>query len=134
MSTLRPFRADDLFKFNNINLDPLTETYHVPFYLGYLAQWPSICATYEDHTGRLAGYILGKAEGDNELWHGHVTALTVAPEFRRLGVGKTLMDYLGNTFIFSPKEIARILCINLFMHFLFIFFTLPFFLSLSPKK
>ena len=96
MSTLRPFRADDLFKFNNINLDPLTETYHIPFYLGYLAQWPSICATYEDHTGRLAGYILGKAEGDDKLWHGHVTALTVAPEFRRLGVGKTLMDYLGS--------------------------------------
>lgn len=95
MSTLRPFRADDLFKFNNINLDPLTETYHIPFYLGYLAQWPSICATFEDHTGRLAGYILGKAEGDDKLWHGHVTALTVAPEFRRLGVGKTLMDYLG---------------------------------------
>ena len=76
MSTLRPFRADDLFKFNNINLDPLTETYHIPFYLGYLAQWPSICATYEDHTGRLAGYILGKAEGDGKLWHGHVTAVT----------------------------------------------------------
>ena len=96
MSTLRPFRADDLFKFNNINLDPLTETYHIPFYLGYLAQWPSICATYEDHTGRLAGYILGKAEGDDKLWHGHVTAVTVAPEFRRLGVAKGLMDYLEN--------------------------------------
>jgi N-terminal acetyltransferase B complex catalytic subunit len=85
MATLRPFRADDLFKFNHINLDPLTETYNISFYMQYLAQWPSICATYEDHTGRIMGYILGKAEGHENLWHGHVTALTVSPEYRRLG-------------------------------------------------
>jgi hypothetical protein len=24
MTTIRPFKADDLFKFNHINLDPLT--------------------------------------------------------------------------------------------------------------
>ena len=28
------------------------------------------------------GYILGKAEGQGELWHGHVTAVTVAPHYR----------------------------------------------------
>jgi hypothetical protein len=28
------------------------------------------------------GYVLGKAEGVGEGWHGHVTAVTVAPEFR----------------------------------------------------
>jgi len=33
MTTLRPFVADDLFKFNHINLDPLTETYSVQFYM-----------------------------------------------------------------------------------------------------
>jgi N-terminal acetyltransferase B complex catalytic subunit len=40
------------------------------------------------------GYILGKAEGDEKLWHGHVTAVTVSPEFRRLGVAKKLMREL----------------------------------------
>jgi N-terminal acetyltransferase B complex catalytic subunit len=40
------------------------------------------------------GYILGKAEGDENLWHGHVTAVTVSPEFRRLGVAKKLMREL----------------------------------------
>lgn len=39
------------------------------------------------------GYVLGKAEGEGNLWHGHVSALTVAPEYRRLGLAKTLMDY-----------------------------------------
>lgn len=28
------------------------------------------------------GYILGKVEGKGTGWHGHVTAVTVAPEFR----------------------------------------------------
>eukprot|EP00968_Pinguiococcus_pyrenoidosus_P016295 scaffold1554_cov261-Pinguiococcus_pyrenoidosus.AAC.3 len=29
------------------------------------------------------GYIMGKAEGKEDLWHGHVTAVTVTPEYRR---------------------------------------------------
>lgn len=39
---------------------------------------------------------MGKAEGDasKELWHGHVTALSVAPEYRRLGIAGTLMSSL----------------------------------------
>jgi N-terminal acetyltransferase B complex catalytic subunit len=94
MTTIRPFQAEDMFKFNHINLDPLTETYHIPFYMQYLSQWPSLCSTFEDTNGRLMGYVLGKAEGDGKLWHGHVTCVTVSPEFRRLGVAKRLMDYL----------------------------------------
>jgi N-terminal acetyltransferase B complex catalytic subunit len=39
------------------------------------------------------GYVLGKAEGEGKHWHGHVSAVTVAPEYRRLGLAKTLMDY-----------------------------------------
>jgi N-terminal acetyltransferase B complex catalytic subunit len=94
MTTIRPFRAEDLFLFNHINLDPLTETYNIPFYMQYLASWPSLCASFEDPNGRMMGYILGKAEGEENLWHGHVTAVTVSPEFRRLGVAKSLMAYL----------------------------------------
>jgi N-terminal acetyltransferase B complex catalytic subunit len=94
MTTIRPFRAEDLFLFNHINLDPLTETYNIPFYMQYIATWPSLCASFEDGNGRMMGYILGKAEGEGKLWHGHVTAVTVSPEFRRLGVAKNLMAYL----------------------------------------
>ena len=94
MTTLRSFEANDLFKFNHINLDPLTETYNIPFYTHYLSTWPSLCGTYVDSNNRLMGYILGKAEGDKQLWHGHVTAVTVSQEYRRLGVAKNLMKYL----------------------------------------
>lgn len=60
----------------------------------YVATWPSLCASFDDLNGRMMGYILGKAEGDAKLWHGHVTAVTVSPEYRRLGVAKNLMAYL----------------------------------------
>ncbi|KAJ3118722.1 N(alpha)-acetyltransferase 20, NatB catalytic subunit [Physocladia obscura] len=37
---------------------------------------------------------MGKAEGEGELWHGHVTALTVAPEYRRMNLANRLMNVL----------------------------------------
>ena len=41
---------------------------------------------------------MGKAEGtvQNEQWHGHVTALTVASAYRRLGLAAKLMNELEN--------------------------------------
>ena len=38
--------------------------------------------------------VLGKAEGMGPEWHGHVTALTVAPEYRRLGMARKMMHLL----------------------------------------
>ena len=84
----------DLLKFNNVNLDPLTETYNMAFYTQYLAKWPEYCFNVTAAQGRPMGYILGKAEGLDEEWHGHVTAVTVPPEYRRLGVAAQLMDML----------------------------------------
>jgi hypothetical protein len=40
MTTLRQFTMDDLLKFNNINLDVLTETYNMAFYMSYMSRWP----------------------------------------------------------------------------------------------
>ncbi|KAL9647508.1 hypothetical protein ABK040_006868 [Willaertia magna] len=97
MTTTRRFNADDLFKFNNVNLDFYTETYNIPFYFEYLAVWPEYFYSVDTpHDGTVMGYIMGKVEGDMERkkWHGHVTALTVAPEYRRLGLAKKLMFLL----------------------------------------
>lgn len=38
--------------------------------------------------------VMGKAEGHGETWHGHVTALTVSPDYRRLGLAAKLMNIL----------------------------------------
>jgi hypothetical protein len=40
MTTLRQFTMDDLLKFNNVNLDVLTETYNMSFYMSYMSRWP----------------------------------------------------------------------------------------------
>ncbi|KAL7488041.1 hypothetical protein ACHAW6_013639 [Cyclotella cf. meneghiniana] len=37
-------------------------------------------------------YMLGKAEGTEELWHGNVSAGMVAPIYRRLGLERMLME------------------------------------------
>jgi len=94
---LRRFTCDDLLRFNNVNLDVLTETYNLGFYLQYLSTWPEYFLVEEaPHAGgkRLTSYIMGKAEGKGENWHGHVTAVTVAPEYRRLGRARLMMDLL----------------------------------------
>lgn len=56
MSTVRPMRAEDLLRFDMCNLDPLTETYNISFYLGYLAKWPSLCNVIVSETDDIEGY------------------------------------------------------------------------------
>eukprot|EP00195_Chlamydomonas_chlamydogama_P008686 CAMPEP_0202893452 /NCGR_PEP_ID=MMETSP1392-20130828/3036_1 /ASSEMBLY_ACC=CAM_ASM_000868 /TAXON_ID=225041 /ORGANISM="Chlamydomonas chlamydogama, Strain SAG 11-48b" /LENGTH=174 /DNA_ID=CAMNT_0049577795 /DNA_START=27 /DNA_END=551 /DNA_ORIENTATION=- len=94
MTSIRRFTCNDLFTFNNVNLDILTETYNLPFYLTYLAKWPEYCQMAEGPGKQAMGYILGKAEGEGEKWHGHVTAVTVAPDFRRQHLAQKLMNLL----------------------------------------
>ncbi|KAF2274978.1 acyl-CoA N-acyltransferase [Westerdykella ornata] len=103
MSTVRQMTTDDLFHLSSTNLDPLTETYNIGFYMEYLTKWPDLCQVVEGIDGQIEGYILGKLESSpypppttpyhpstnpdpNYLpWHGHITALTVSPRARRLG-------------------------------------------------
>ncbi|KAK5018958.1 acyl-CoA N-acyltransferase [Cryomyces antarcticus] len=112
MATIRPMKAVDLLKFNPTNLDHLTETYSISFYLEYLAKWPHLCRVIEGWDGGIEGYILGKLEASpyppprhpfdpatnpnpNYLpWHAHITALTVAPSARRLGHATLLTSAL----------------------------------------
>ncbi|EAU88958.2 Nat5-prov protein [Coprinopsis cinerea okayama7 len=78
----------------------------------YLGRWPDLCTVEESPSGRMMGYgtpraaptrstpqharlaVIGKAEGQGPEWHGHVTAITVATEYRRLGLAKKMMRQL----------------------------------------
>ncbi|KAL7481068.1 hypothetical protein ACHAW6_006746 [Cyclotella cf. meneghiniana] len=97
MTSTRPFQMNDLFRFNNVNLDVLTETYNMPFYLQYMSTSPELFTVATAPDGSIMGYMLGKAEGTEELWHGHVSAVTVAPMYRRLGLARMLMEDLEGT-------------------------------------
>lgn len=56
MATFRCFRPDDVENFSKCNLDPLTETYELSFYLQYFATWPSLFQVCEDKDGNIVGY------------------------------------------------------------------------------
>ena len=38
--------------------------------------------------------VMGKVEGQGESWHCHVSAVTIAPEYRRQQLAKKLMNLL----------------------------------------
>ena len=52
-----------------------------------MARWPEYFQVAESPAGDLMGYIMGKSEGLNENWHGHVTAVRFLVQ-RRLWVMK----------------------------------------------
>jgi N-terminal acetyltransferase B complex catalytic subunit len=112
----------DVFKFNPTNLDPLTETYDLNFYFTYLAQWPHLFNVAEGADRTIDAYsnyipicrncsakgiiVMGKTEASPSYmsfsehylpWHAHITALTVAPHARRLGLARTLSQSLEHS-------------------------------------
>lgn len=56
MASVRPMEPTDLFRFASTNLDHLTETYNVGFYVEYLTKWPHLCRVIEGHDGQIEGY------------------------------------------------------------------------------
>jgi N-terminal acetyltransferase B complex catalytic subunit len=66
----------------------------MPFYWSYIGRWPDMMSVQENASGRVSSYMIGKAEGRGLEWHGHISAVTVAPEFRRLGLARTLCNEL----------------------------------------
>ena len=64
MSTIREFSLYDMLKFNNVNLDILTETYSTNFYGKYIAIWNEYNVAAQNSSGMIEAYIIGKVEGD----------------------------------------------------------------------
>lgn len=58
MTTFRPFRPDDLNRISKCNLDPLTETYDLSFYVQYYTKWPALFQVAEDTNGNIVGYSM----------------------------------------------------------------------------
>ncbi|ANB14589.1 Nat3p [Sugiyamaella lignohabitans] len=94
MTSITPLKATDLLSLNSINLDVLTENYHLGFYLQYLSDWPAMFFKSTNPADRCTGYMMGKSEGRGLEWHSHITAVTVDCDYRRLGIAKDLVDHL----------------------------------------
>ncbi|KAL9058455.1 MAG: hypothetical protein Q9162_001751 [Coniocarpon cinnabarinum] len=114
MTSLSRLKPTDIYLFADCNLDPLTETYNIGYYLDYMAKWPSCCFVMKNTSGMVEGYLLGKLESSpppnaptaepydpdtNQNphylpWHAHITALTVAPDARRQGHAQKMTEAL----------------------------------------
>lgn len=100
MTTVKIFSILDILGFSNINLDPLTETFSIKFYTDYIAKYYDFNLSFYDFSNQIQGYLISKIEGDesnnNDVrnWHGHISAVTVSPAYRRNGVARYLMSYL----------------------------------------
>lgn len=128
---LRPFEATDIFRFNSVNVDAWTATYHNGYYASYLAQWPDWCIAAEDGKGGVGAYseymegrggrwivlclpcyslpclpclphrtslivVIAKHEPPppNPQHHGHLTAMSISPRMRGLGLARVFMSML----------------------------------------
>lgn len=104
MTSLREMRFDDLFKINSLAFDSLTEMYSLTFFVKHLLEFPELSqiAIAPGSEGRRMGYIFGvyHLTKNNEIY-GHVAALTVSPEYRRIGVATTLMDFFDRILDFK---------------------------------
>lgn len=103
MYSLEPFYPNDIFSLDIVNLDKDTENYSFDYYLYYLLNHSDDCykivSNQEIETSLMykrptIGYLIGKHEFSDEDFHAHVTALTVAPQFRKWKFGTSLMGLL----------------------------------------
>ncbi|WWC63408.1 uncharacterized protein I303_106008 [Kwoniella dejecticola CBS 10117] len=106
MSMIRPFDPTDILRFNNVNSDAWTATYHNGYYASYTAQWPDFCVAVEGaFDPSIKAYMIAKHEppAPDPQHHGHLTALSIAPEYRSLGLARTLMNLLESLSGSNPR-------------------------------
>ncbi|WOO76600.1 N-terminal acetyltransferase B complex catalytic subunit naa20 [Vanrija pseudolonga] len=97
MSLIRPFEATDILRFHAVNADPWTATYHNGYYASYVAQWPDLCYSVEGaFDDEVRAYMIAKDEPapPDPQHHGHLTALSISPPYRGLGLARVFMAML----------------------------------------
>lgn len=109
MTSIKPFKMEDLFEVNSVNLDVFTENFNLLFYLQYLIQWPTLFFKSVETTADLniiSGYMMGKTEGRLSLkeWHTHITAVTIHRDYRRIHLALDLCLHLENITAVSPHK------------------------------
>ncbi|KAH8274032.1 hypothetical protein KR044_008585 [Drosophila immigrans] len=121
MTALREFALQDLFKFNRIVFDPLTEVYTLSFFLNKILEHPFLSEVATAPDGQIMGFLIGRRAvdsgdrvGDGKDLdlndnHGHVCVLSIDHRYRCLGLGTLLM----NRFI-AKLDSKRDLFVDLF--------------------
>ncbi|KAH8376991.1 hypothetical protein KR093_002587, partial [Drosophila rubida] len=107
MTALREFALQDLFKFNRIVFDPLTEVYTLTFFLNKILEHPFLSEVATAPDGQVMGFLIGSRSvdsadriGDGKDFdsnnnHGHVCVLSIEHRYRCLGLATLLMNRLS---------------------------------------
>ncbi len=95
--TLRNFKPQDLDAVIHINLTCLPENYTPSFYMSHYENFPKAFYVAEAN-GRIIGYVMSRVERGlsnhkpiSVVKKGHIISIAVLPEYRRKGVGRSLM-------------------------------------------
>ncbi|SGZ50746.1 CIC11C00000004417 [Sungouiella intermedia] len=109
MTSIKPFKMEDLFEISSVNLDPFTENFNLLFYSQYVCEWPQLffkSVEPASHGHEISGYMMGKTEGQlsKKEWHTHITAVTVSRDYRRIGLASDLCRHLERITAVKPYE------------------------------
>uniref|UniRef100_A0A3B5AJ00 N-alpha-acetyltransferase 20 n=1 Tax=Stegastes partitus TaxID=144197 RepID=A0A3B5AJ00_9TELE len=106
--------ANSCFCFVNRNLDPLTETYGIPFYLQYLAHWPEYFIVAEAPGGELMGYRRGSMSKRNQ--HGQYQLLQAFHEENYWGLPHLhILAYMkGGFFVDLFVRVSNQVAVNMY--------------------
>ena len=80
------------------------------FSLTYMTKWSDLFFAEEAPNGEVVGIGVGKVEGDllpeKKDWRGHVSVLTIAPEYRRIGYSQRFMKYIEDVseLVYADRE------------------------------
>ncbi|EQB59835.1 n-acetyltransferase 5 [Vairimorpha apis BRL 01] len=95
MNYIKQLEPSDLFNLDLINLDKFSESFHFDYYLFYLLNHSEDCfCIFKDN--KPVGYILSKLERKNNINSNHLSAISIAPAFRRFHFGSALMNIFEN--------------------------------------
>ena len=91
-----PERANDGLQYAFPTSSPtvVNDGISTPLALPRPPRLPSHCLTPSHRLKKTKHTVIGKAEGHDTDWHGHITAVTVAPEYRRLAIAGNLCKRL----------------------------------------
>lgn len=94
MIVIRNFRPTDLSRVYDIEKRSFKDPYHVLFLINLYDLYPEGFFVAEKN-GVVVGYIISRKIGGS----GHILAIAVAPEHRRMGIGKALMERVVQHFL-----------------------------------
>ncbi len=87
MLIIRPFKPEDIDRVYEIEAESFPDPYHPAFVMELYKLYGDTFFVAE-YGGEIAGYIISRKIG----FKGHIIAIAVAKKFRKLGIGRALME------------------------------------------